>query len=163
MNTPSAKEPDLVAKAIQEVTAELAEKRASGELPEFPEGELSNHFTGVIEATEAGIVQQPPLDLSILNDVAQLETYITPAKSGGPMARVRNKITHRLSLFVGHAVHNQVGPFSRLTAGLLHQISAREQKTNTFLVKAHLDRVRSLEYRIAQLERELDQLRQKQS
>jgi hypothetical protein len=60
---------------------------------------------------------------------------------------------------VGLFVRRQVGDFSTRAAAAIEQLADRQQRMSAFLARAHLDRIRTLEYRVAQLEREVTRLR----
>ena len=61
---------DPVTAAIDEVRADLAARRAAGEIPELPPGELERQFSAVVEAADGLFVDEPPLDASGLAPVA---------------------------------------------------------------------------------------------
>ena len=63
------------------------------------------------------------------------------------------------SRLVGAIVRRQVAPFSQRTAAVVTALADRQNHALSFLGRVHLDRVRTLEYRVAELEREVEQLR----
>jgi hypothetical protein len=60
---------------------------------------------------------------------------------------------------VGVMVRRQVAPFTQRTAVVVEELAARQNKLQLFLSRAFLDRQRGLEYRVAELEREVAHLR----
>ncbi len=147
---------DLVADAVDQVRRDLARQRADGALPHLPEGELDRQFSAVVEAVDAGLVEEPPLDTADLHGLAVLETWRPPA--GGLKARLTRPVVHLLSRLVGALVRRQVEAFAARTAELVAQLAQRQNRVSTFLARAHLDRIRSLEYRVAELERRIADL-----
>lgn len=145
---------DAVALAVEEVRADLAARRADGSLPHLPDGELDRQFSAVVEAVDAGLVEEPPVDATGLRDLAVLETWrpTTPGLKG----RLTRPLAHLLSRVVGALVRRQVDAFSSRTAALVEQLAERQNRLAAFLTRAHLDRIRSLEYRVAELERRLE-------
>lgn len=148
---------DSVAATVRQVRDDLAAKRASGAVPHLPVGELDRQFSAVIEAVDAGIVDEPPLALGLLPGDANLETW-RPA-SGGLKGRLLARPMYLWSRLVGAVVRRQVAPFSERTTEAIGALMHRQNKLQSFVARVHLDRVRSLEYRVAELERELDAVR----
>lgn len=137
---------DPVRTAVEEVRTELAARRAAGRLPHLAVDELDRQFSAVVEAVDAGLVEEEELDTSDLAALAVLETW-RPARPGF--------VAHLVSRVVGAIVRRQVSAFSMRTQELLAQLATRQHRATSFLVRAHLDRIRSLEARVAELERRL--------
>lgn len=150
---------DPVAAAMEEVRGELRRRRERGELPELPPEELERQFTGVVEAVEAGLVEHPPLDPGDLTGPAVLESWRPFRGRGGPVGRLLDLALSPLTRVVGVFVRRQVGEFSMRTALVVEELALRQNRTSTFLSRAFLDRQRRLEYRVAQLELEVERLR----
>lgn len=152
---------DAVDRILDRVRRDLAAKRASGELPEPPLHELERQFTAIVEAVDAGLVEEPPLDPGILRQSSALETW----RPSGPglKRRLTRPVAHATSRAIGAVVRRQVQPFAARSTALLEQLVHRQNRTSHFLTRVHLDRVRGLEWRIAELERELDRLRTERS
>ncbi|CAN5639561.1 hypothetical protein BH10ACT1_BH10ACT1_38140 [soil metagenome] len=148
---------DAVAATVARVRDELAARRASGAVPHLPDGELDRQFDAVIEAVDAGIVEEPPLALGLLPGVAHLETWRPP--TGGLKGLVLGRFLHLWSRLVGAVVRRQIEPFSQQSTEAIGALMHRQNKMQVFLTRAHLDRLRGLEYRVAELERELDEVR----
>ncbi|MCU1498390.1 MAG: hypothetical protein JWM47_2343 [Acidimicrobiales bacterium] len=148
---------DPVADAVEQVRADLAARRASGAVPHLPVGELDRQFEAVIEAVDAGIVEEPPLALGLLPGAAYLETWRPP--TGGIKGLLFGRLLHLWSRLVGAVVRRQVEPFSQQATQAIGALMHRQNKLQLFLTRAHLDRLRTLEYRVAELERELDDVR----
>ena len=159
MATEAQRSADAVAEAVAEVRRDLAARRASGELPALPADELDRQFSAVVEAVEAGIVEEPPLVPGDLTGPAVLETWRPMAGRGGPLARIVALVLSPLTRTVGVVVRRQVGEFSTRTATTVEQLASRQNRILFFLSRTHLDRQRRLEYRVAQLEREVESLR----
>lgn len=147
---------DVVHEVVAGVRADLAARRADGSLPHLPEGELDRQFSAVVEAVDAGLVEEPPVDATGLRDLAVLETWrpTTPGLKG----RLTRPVAHLLSRVVGALVRRQVDAFSSRTAAVVEQLAERQNRLARFLARAHLDRIRSLEYRVAELERRIEDL-----
>lgn len=137
---------------VAEVRNELAERRRTGEIPHIPEGELSRHFDGVVEAVDGAVVEMAPIGTAGLAEAALLETW-RPAR--GIRSRVLALVLAPLSRILGAVVRRQVSGFSERTTEILNEVVDRQNRMQRFLARAHLDRVRGLEYRVAELEREL--------
>jgi hypothetical protein len=152
---------DAVDAAVAEVRRDLAERRARGDLPHLPADELDRQFSAVVEAVEAGIVEQPPLIPGDLHGPAVLESW-RPMAGRGAMGKVVAALLSPVTRIVGVFVRRQVGEFSTRTAAAVEELAARQNKILFFLSRTHLDRTRRLEYRVAELERELEQLRSSQ-
>lgn len=149
--------PDPVAAALDEVKADLAARRAAGELPELREGDLDRQFSAVVETLDGTLLDQPAIDLSAMGHQAHLATFEPGA--GGLVGRLLRPLKAFWSRAVGYVVRRQVGPYAQRSTDVVSQIADRQQRMLTFLGRVHLDRVRSLEYRVAELEREVQQLR----
>jgi len=148
---------DAVDAVVDKVRQQLAARRASGVLPHMPAGELDRQFSAVIEAVDAGLVEEPPQDTGPLAGLAVLETW-RPG-GGGRRARVARPLAHLWSRLVGAVVRRQVGGFSRKVTDLMVQLVHRQNRMQAFLARTYLDRLRGLEYRVAELEREVSMLR----
>src|SRR5690606_27744395 len=152
-------DPDVIEGVVADVRRDLAERRARGDLPALPTDELDRQFSAVVEAVEAGIVEQPPLDPGDLTGPAVLESWRPSVERGGMAMRVVDLLVSPLTRVVGFLVRRQVGNFSRRTAAVIEELAARQNRILFFLSRTHLDRQRRLEYRVAELEREVEQLR----
>lgn len=148
---------DMVTGAVDQVRRELEARRASGELPRLPEGELERHFEGVVEAVDGAIVERPPIGADGLRDAAVLETW---RARGGIRNRVLGLVLVPFARLFGAVIRRQVGPFAQRTADIVVELTDRQNRMQRFLARAHLDRIRSLEYRVAELEREVRRLRE---
>lgn len=150
---------DPVGRVVGRVQRDLAERRARGDLPSFPPDELERQFSAVVEAVDAGLVEVPPLDPGPLRSTAELRTWQHPW-NGSLLRRLAGVAFRPVSRIIGVVVRRQTGPFAARTTDLLEEVIARQNRMGSFLGRVHLDRVRSLEFRIAELEREIEQLRQ---
>jgi hypothetical protein len=146
---------DMVDRAVEQVRSELAERRRTGEIPHLPDGELERHFDGVVEAVDGALVETSPIGSAGLMEAAALETW----RPGSLRSRLLGVVLYPLSRLLGALIRRQVGGFSRRTAEILHEVVDRQNRMQRFLARAHLDRIRTLEYRVAELERELEALR----
>ncbi len=153
--------PDPVEAALAEVRADLDRRRSTGELPHLPPDELTRHFDGVVEAVDAGLVEHPPLDPGDLTGPAVLETW-RPFSGAGLLARVLAKLLSPITRVSGVLVRRQVAEFSTRTAAVVEELAIRQNRTSMFLSRAFLDRQRRLEYRVAELEREVLELRSRE-
>ncbi len=147
---------DSVAAMVQEVRDDLAAKRASGAIPHLPNGELDRQFSAVVEAVDAGLVEEPSLDTADL--VAQAELPSWRPRGGGVKGLLTRPLVDLLARVVGVIVRRQVETFSRHTARLVDDLAQRQNRLGHFVARAHLDRIRSLEHRVAELERRIDAL-----
>lgn len=147
---------DLVTGAVAQVRRELEARRQAGELPRLPEGELERHFDGVVEAVDGALVERPPIGVDGLRDTAALETWRARC---GIRNRVLGLVLVPFARLFGAVVRRQVGPFAQRTAEIVVEVVDRQERMQRFLARAHLDRIRSLEYRVAELEREVRQRR----
>jgi hypothetical protein len=150
---------DAIDGVVADVRRDLAERRARGELPAMPADELDRQFSAVVEAVEAGIIEEPPLDPGDLTGPAVLETWRPAERLGGPAGRIVGMLLSPVTRIVGLFVRRQVGEFSARTATVVEELAARQNRILFFLSRTHLDRQRRLEYRVAELEREVEQLR----
>jgi hypothetical protein len=150
---------DAIDAALAQVRADLEDRRARGELPQLPPDELDRQFTAVVEAVEAGIVEAPPLDPGDLTGPAVLETWRPMGGRSGPLARIVGAVLSPITRVVGVMVRRQVAPFTQRTAAVVEELAARQNKLQLFLSRAFLDRQRRLEYRVAELERDVAHLR----
>ena len=147
---------DIVTGAVARTREELAARRQAGEIPEVPKGELERHFAGVVEAVDAALVEVGPIGTEGLHESARLETW---RARRGVRDRVLGLVLLPFVRLFGATIRRQVGPFSQRTAEILGEVVDRQNRMQRFLARAHLDRIRSLEYRIAELEREVGRLR----
>lgn len=147
---------DIVTDVVAEVRDELAERRRTGELPSLPAGELNRHFAGVVEAVDGAVIEQPPIGTAGLTEAAALETW---RPGSGARSRIIGLVLWPLSRLLGALVRRQVVAFSHRTAEVVTELVDRQNRMQRFLARAHLDRLRGLEYRVAELERELEELR----
>lgn len=147
---------DMVTDAVAQVREELDARRRAGELPSLPKGELTRHFEGVVEAVDAALVEVAPISVGGLPDAAVLETW---RARGGIRNRTLGLLLVPFARLFGAVVRRQVGPFSQRTSEILTEVVERQNRMQRFLSRAHLDRIRSLEYRVAELEREVRELR----
>ena len=147
---------DIVTGAVARTREELAARRRAGEIPAIPQGELQRHFEGVVEAVDGAIIEVGPIGVDGLRESAALETWRARA---GIRERALGLILLPFVRLFGATVRRQVGPFSQRTADILGEVVDRQNRMQRFLGRAHLDRIRGLEYRIAELEREVEQLR----
>ena len=122
---------------------------------------MTRHFDGVVEAVDAGLVEHPPLDPGDLTGPAVLETW-RPFAGAGLVARVLAKLLSPITRISGVLVRRQVAEFSTRTAAVVEELAIRQNRTSMFLSRAFLDRQRRLEYRVAELEREVLELRSSQ-
>lgn len=148
---------DDVARAVAEVTADLAARRARGDLPRLPKDEMVSHFTGVVESVNARILEEPPVDLAGLRRAGELPTW-TPSRTDA-LGRLLALVLKPFLAVTGWLVRKQSVEFNRRTVTAVTQLSERTEAAAEFLVEAHLDRLRTLEHRVAELEEELDRLR----
>jgi hypothetical protein len=88
-----------------------------------------------------------------------LETWRPADRLGGPAGRIVGMLLSPVTRIVGLFVRRQVGEFSARTATVVEELAARQNRILFFLSRTHLDRQRRLEYRVAELEREVEQLR----
>ena len=149
---------DPVLSVVEQVRADLARRRARGELPDFPAGELERHFDGVVEAVDAGLVAETRVDTSGLAEAAALPAW-APVPTGSPIKRIAVLLIRFPARVLGLFVRRQVSEFSEQSASVITQVADRQNRISMFLARTHLDRVRSLELRVAQLEQELIRLR----
>ena len=147
---------DMVTDAVAQVREELDARRRAGELPSLPEGELARHFEGVVEAVDAALVEVAPIGVDGLPNAAVLETW---RARGGIRNRTLGLLLVPFARLFGAVIRRQVGPFSQRTSEILIEVVERQNRMQRFLSRAHLDRIRGLEYRVAELEREVRQLR----
>lgn len=143
--------------ALERARHDLAERRNRGELPAFPAGELRSHFEGVVESVEAGLVSEPPIDIAALVRATEMSEAI-PTDSDLPGGSVLHRIVAKVNRRSTVAVLEQVSQFAQVTTRAIDELADRQRRLQEFLLGAHLDRVRSLERRVAQLELELERL-----
>jgi hypothetical protein len=161
MREDSTTEPsaDEVADIVGEVRRDLAARRERGELPELPEDELDRQFSAVVEAVEAGVLERPPVETGDLTGPAVLETWRPMGGRRGPIAALVGLLLSPLTRIAGLLVRRQVGEFSTRTAHAVEQLADRQNGMQLFLSRSFLDRQRRLEFRVAELEREVERLR----
>ena len=147
---------DIVTGAVARTREDLAARRRAGEIPEVPPGELERHFDGVVEAVDAALIEVGPIGTTGLHESARLENW---RARRGIRDRALGLILLPFVRLFGATIRRQVGPFSQRTAEILGEVVDRQNRMQRFLGRAHLDRIRSLEYRIAELEREVGRLR----
>lgn len=150
---------ETVQAALDEVRRELDERRSRGELPHLAPDELDRQFSAVVESVEAGIVEFPPLDPGDLTGPAVLETWRPMGTRGGALALIVGMLLSPITRVVGVFVRRQVAPFTQRTAVVVEDLAARQNRMSLFLSRTFLDRQRRLEYRVAELEREVVSLR----
>lgn len=136
---------------VDDVARELVARRASGELAPLPTGELERQFDGVVDVVEAGLDDLAPVDTEPLTELAHVD--------GATQRPGRNRLMRAAALRFQHLVESQVRPFSERAAATLVELASRQHRLEAFIARVHLDRIRSLEYRIALLEQELERLR----
>jgi hypothetical protein len=149
---------DVVAAVVERVRADLAARRARGELPSLPDGELGRQFDAVVEATETGLVEELPVHTEGLADAGRLPSW-RPAPVGNPVRRVLALLLRFPAKVLGLFVRRQVEEFAFRTTVIVEELAIRQNRIQRFLARAHLDRIRTLEYRVARLEEELVRLR----
>lgn len=149
---------DEVAQAVAEVAADLADRRARGDLPRLPKDELVSHFGGVVESVNARLLEEPTADLDALRRSAELPAW-APTRTD-PLGRLLALLLKPFLAVTGWLVRKQSVEFNRRTVTAVVQVSERTDAMAEFLAGAHLDRLRTLEHRVAELEEELDRLRQ---
>jgi hypothetical protein len=153
---------DLVAEAVARVEAELAARRERGELPDFPPHEMRRHFDAVVEAYEGALLELPAVDIDGIRG-ARVISGIIPNESrvpgGSSMHRVVAKVVSRQV----RGLAEQMRSFGNDVALRIEDIADRQDRMRRFLLVAHLDRVRQLEYRVAQLELELERAREQRT
>ena len=154
--SPEGPSGDLVENIVGQVRDELAERRRTGDLPDLPPGELGRQFDGVIEAVDGAVIDETPVGSAGLFETATLETW---RSGGGIRNRVIGLVLWPLSRLLGALVRRQVAPFTIRAADILSEVVDRQNRMQRFLARAHLDRLRGVEYRIAALEQELEELR----
>ena len=149
---------DPVADAIDEVRADLAARRAAGEIPELPPGELERQFSAVVEAAD-GLLR---------GRAAPRRQRPGAPRRDGDMGTAADRAprTDRRSTAAGSGrapsapscdARSRRGRTARPTSS--SRSSPGRTACSAFLGRVHLDRVRSLEYRVAELEREVERLR----
>jgi hypothetical protein len=149
---------DIVAETVDRVRAELAERRARGELPRFPPEEMRRHFDAVVEAYEGALLQIPRVE-SDDRDGERTPAGMAPGRSPVPGVSAARKMFNKA---IRRLVRLLASPAREFTDGLVKRvdhIAERQDRMRRFLLVAHLDRVRQLEYRVAQLELELERAR----
>src|SRR5438105_3638410 len=102
---------DPVASAVDEVRAELAARRAAGEIPELPAGELERQFSAVVEAADGAFADEPPLDPGGLAELARMATW--EPRRGGLRGRTFGGLRWLWSRAVGSIVRRQVAPWAQ--------------------------------------------------
>jgi hypothetical protein len=150
---------DIVVQAIARVRSRLDDMRRSGQLPEFPPGELERQFLGVVESVESQLASQGPVDLDRLWQTALLSPDRIEFSSSLPGGRAIHRAVSIAGRRMTTGIHNQVGDFTRASANAIEELAGRQRQMQEFLLRVHLDRLRALEYRVAELELEVSRLR----
>lgn len=148
---------DLVEQALAEVREDLAARRASGELPRLPRQAVSSQFAGVVEASSAQVARPSHVDVPGLGAAALLPNWRPPR--GNPVKWLVGTLLRPLYALAGPFVRRQVRDFADRTFQAVRELDDRQQSMAEFMAGAHLDRIRTLEHRVAELEEELDRLR----
>ena len=149
---------DVVADAVARVREDIEARRARGELPEFTPHEMRRHFDAVVEAYEGMLVEVPPLEFDSIREGRTL-TGVVPSTSNVPGGSALHKVVAKV---VGRQIQGmaqQMRNFGSDLVDRMQDLDARQERMRKFLLVAHLDRVRQLEYRVAQLELELERTR----
>ena len=141
---------DVVAEEIEKVRARLAAMRDRGEIPDFPEDELARQFHGVVESVEAGLLAEAPVDVEAVRQHAQFP----PSTATGARARVVGAVLRRL----GAQVLGPLNAYAAADVTALEALVDRQQRLGELVLHVQLERIRQLEFRVAQLELELDRL-----
>jgi hypothetical protein len=152
-------EGDVVAAALARVRARLDGLRRAGRLPDFPADELDRQFLGVVESVEAGLAEAPPIDVAAVRDTAQFAAERIELGSSIPGGAVVHRAVSIVGRRLASGILSQVGDFSRATAIAVTQLAERQRQVQDVLLHVQLDRIRALEYRVAELELELTRLR----
>ena len=145
---------DVIADAVARVRADLQARRERGELPEFPPDEMRRHFDAVVEAYEGALLALPPIDFDKVRSGKVMTGRISPESrvpGGSTLHRTVAKIVGRQI----HGLAQQMRIFGDELVSRMEDLADRQDRMRRFLLVAHLDRVRQLEYRVAQLELEL--------
>lgn len=150
---------DPVTTLVERVRTDLAARRANGSLPPLPPDELARQFSAVVEAADSGVIDAPPLDPGRLAELATLPSPGSGPSSGPVLARLRRRALRPVRNRADALVRHQVGGFSQRVSDLLTEVIHRQNNIIRFLMRAHLDRVRTLEHRVAALEQEVARLR----
>lgn len=151
---------DVVEQALDEVRRDLAARRASGELPRLPRNALSSQFAGVVEASSATLTRRSHVDVPGLGAAALLPSW-RPVR-GNPLKWLLGTLLRPLYALTGPFVRRQVRDFADRTFRAVRELDDRQQTMAEFMAGAHLDRIRTLEHRVAELEEELDRLRDRE-
>lgn len=141
---------DRVDQILDEVRRDIAERQAAGDLPRLPPEELQQQFDAIVEVTSADLETDDPELLDTVSALSALPSWSPKATS--PLRWLIYAVTAPLRRIISRLVRNQLSPFTTQTAALLRELSGRQQKQGRFLRDAHLDRLRSLEARVADLE-----------
>ena len=148
---------DLVQQAVEEVRRDLAARRERGELPRLPASALTSQFAGVVEASSAKLTRGSHVDVPGLGAAALLPSW-RPVR-GNPLKWFLGTLLRPIYALTGPFVRRQVRDFADRTFRAVRELDDRQQSMAEFMAGAHLDRVRTLEHRVAELEEELDRLR----
>lgn len=149
---------DPVDAVVEQVRRDLEARRASGAVPPVPPGELERHFSAVAEAADSGFVDDPPLHVGDLGAPIATVTW-RPGAGRGLLGRIVGRLLSPLARFIGQGVRTHVEPFVERTTELAETITERQNRLVRFIMRAHLDRLRGLEQRVAVLEQEIERLR----
>jgi hypothetical protein len=150
---------DEVGQAVERVRARLAEMRESGLLPALPEGELDRQFQAVVETVEAGLLAEPPVDPGPLHEASNFSVARISSASSVPGGSLMHRVVGKAIRRAVSGVLEQVGEYAKVTTRAIEELADRQRRMQDLMVGAHLDRLRALEYRVAQLELELSRAR----
>ena len=139
---------DMVAEEIEKVRARLAAMRSRGEIPDFPADELARQFHGVVESVEAGLLAAAPVDVEAVRRHAQFP----PPPPGGARARLAGAVLRR----VGGRLLRPLNAYAAADVAVLEALVDRQQRLGELVLHVQLERIRQLEFRVAQLELELE-------
>ncbi len=146
---------DAVAAAVSRVESQLEDLRSKGKLPRLPKGELDRQFQGVVESVEAQLLTARVDAHDVVASSDYLTGGIPDSEVGGSGAR---RIVVRFLSSWTKFILPRLGRFATATAVAIDQLADRQDHIQNLVVNNQLDRIRSLEYRCAQLELELDRL-----
>lgn len=141
---------DVVAEEIEKVRARLAAMRDRGEIPDFPADELARQFHGVVEGVEAGLLAEAPVDVEAVRQHAQFP----PSTAAGARTRLVRALLRRL----GSEVLGPLNAYAAADVTALEALVDRQQRLGELVLHVQLERIRQLEFRVAQLELELERL-----
>ena len=159
MTEPDEATGDEVEEAVERVRVRLAEMRQSGLLPGLPKGEVDRQFQGVVETVEAGLLAEPPVDAGPLYEAGNFSVARISSESSVPGGSVVHRAIGKATRRAVSGVLQQVGEYAKLSTKAIEELAGRQRRMQDLMVGAHLDRLRALEYRVAQLELELSRAR----